>query len=124
MTLSPGEGRRWCRPSQPNPGDPHDHPLPRPITEYLAAHETRDTERALPRFTPAATVTDDGHTYHGHAQIRAWLEGTATGYTYTSTLIATEQIDDGRFVATHHLEGDFPGGQVDLHFRFTLDKTG
>jgi hypothetical protein len=21
---------------------------------------------------------------------------------------------------THHLEGNFPGGQVDLHFRFTL----
>ncbi|MEV4604551.1 nuclear transport factor 2 family protein [Amycolatopsis sp. NPDC049253] len=95
--------------------------LPQPVTEYLAAHETRDADRALPHFTPDATVADDGHTYHGPAEIRAWLEGAASEYTYTSTLIATERIDGEHYVATHHLEGDFPGGRVDLHFRFTLD---
>ncbi|WIX83600.1 nuclear transport factor 2 family protein [Amycolatopsis carbonis] len=95
--------------------------LPQTVVGYLAAHETRDADRALPHFTPDATVADDGRTYHGPAEIRGWLEGAASEHTYTSTLIATEQIDDDHVVATHHLEGDFPGGQVDLHFRFTLD---
>ena len=29
-------------------------------------------------------------------------------------------LDDDRYDVRHHLEGNFPGGQVDLHFRFTL----
>ncbi|WP_432845622.1 nuclear transport factor 2 family protein [Amycolatopsis sp. CA-161197] len=95
--------------------------LPQAVTDYLAAHETRDADRALPHFTPEATVADDGHTYHGAPEIRGWLEGAASEYTYTSTLIAGEQIDENHVVATHHLEGNFPGGAVDLHFRFTLD---
>ncbi len=30
------------------------------------------------------------------------------------------KLDDDHYHVTHHLEGDFPGGEVDLHFRFTL----
>ena len=29
-------------------------------------------------------------------------------------------IDDEHYTAINHLEGDFPGGVVDLHFRFAL----
>ncbi len=29
-------------------------------------------------------------------------------------------VDDSHYDARHHLEGNFPGGVVDLHFRFTL----
>ncbi|MGW4488556.1 nuclear transport factor 2 family protein [Amycolatopsis sp. NPDC004368] len=95
--------------------------LPAPITDYLAAHEDRDAGRALPLFAPEATVVDDGRTYRGPAEIRGWLGRAASEYTYTTTLTATERVDDHHYVATHHLEGDFPGGVVDLHFRFTLD---
>jgi hypothetical protein len=28
--------------------------------------------------------------------------------------------DDHHYDVSHHLEGNSPGGQVDLHFRFTL----
>jgi hypothetical protein len=30
------------------------------------------------------------------------------------------RIDDNHYDVIHHLEGNFPGGRVDLHFRFTL----
>jgi hypothetical protein len=30
------------------------------------------------------------------------------------------KLDDDRYDVTHHLEGNFPGGKVDLHFRFAL----
>jgi hypothetical protein len=30
------------------------------------------------------------------------------------------KVEANRYVAMHHLEGNFPGGLVDLQFRFTL----
>ncbi|WP_405071977.1 hypothetical protein OG558_22060 [Kribbella sp. NBC_01510] len=29
-------------------------------------------------------------------------------------------MDDTQYVVTNHLEGDFPGGVVDIIYRFTL----
>ena len=67
-----------------------------------------------------AVVTDEGHDYHGPDEIRAWLARSASEYTYTIELTAAARADDQHFDAVHHLEGNFPGGVVDLHFRFTL----
>ena len=61
-----------------------------------------------------------GKTYHGTAGIRTWLDRSAGEYTYTIELIGAEKIDDEHYTAINHLEGDFPGGVVDLHFQFTL----
>lgn len=41
-------------------------------------------------------------------------------FTYTIQMTGSTKIDDNRYDVMHHLEGNFPGGQVDLHFRFTL----
>jgi ketosteroid isomerase-like protein len=94
--------------------------LPATITSYLAAHETRDVETALTAFTPDAVVRDDGHTYRGTDAIRDWLAGTAAEYTFTIELIGASQVDAGHYDVRQRLEGDFPGGMVDLHYRFTL----
>ena len=94
--------------------------LPRPIADYLTAHRTRDTDTAITCFTNDAAVTDEGKTYRGTAGIRTWLDRSAGEYTYTIELTGAEKIDDEHYTATNHLEGDFPGGVVDLHFRFTL----
>ena len=94
--------------------------LPRTITDYLTAHRTRDADAAITCFTDDATVTDDGKTCHGTADIRTWLERSAGEYTYTIELVGAEKTDDEHYTAINHLEGDFPGGVVDLHFRFTL----
>jgi hypothetical protein len=94
--------------------------LPVVITRYLAAHLARDVDRAVAHLTPDASVTDEGHTYHGPDEIRAWLTRAAGEYTYTTELIAAAKVDDRHYDAVHHLAGDFPGGVVDLHFRFTL----
>jgi len=94
--------------------------LPRTITDYLRAHRARDTVTAITCFTNDATVIDDGKTYHGTAGIRTWLDRSAGEYTYTIELTGAEKIDEQHYNAINHLEGDFPGGVVDLHFRFTL----
>jgi hypothetical protein len=94
--------------------------LPEAIAGYLVAHQARDLDTAMARYTADATVTDEGRTYRGAAEIRAWLSTSASEYTYTVELTGARRIDDGHYDARHHLVGDFPGGVADLHFRFTL----
>ncbi|WP_183091669.1 nuclear transport factor 2 family protein [Streptomyces radicis] len=95
--------------------------LPETVTRFLAAHRVRDTPTALALFAPDATVTDDGATHTGGADIARWLDRAASEYTYTTELTGARHEGDDRWMATHHLAGDFPGGQVDLRFRFALD---
>jgi hypothetical protein len=94
--------------------------LPRTITDYLTAHRDRDADTAITHFTDEATVIDDGRTYRGLAEIHSWLDRSSGEYTYTIELVGAEKIDDEHYTAINHLEGDFPGGVIDLHFRFTL----
>lgn len=94
--------------------------LPAVITTYLIAHQARDLEAAIAHYTPDAAVTDEGRMYHGPEEIRAWLARSASEYTYTIERTGAARLDDRHYDVIHHLEGDFPGGAVDLHFRFTL----
>ncbi|WP_371598776.1 nuclear transport factor 2 family protein [Streptomyces sp. NBC_00564] len=94
--------------------------LPEVITRYLKAHRAHDTATAVTSFTDDATVIDDGRTYQGVAAIEEWLNRSATEFTYTIELTGAQQTDETHYVAVHHLEGDFPGGTVDLRYRFTL----
>jgi ketosteroid isomerase-like protein len=94
--------------------------LPEVITSYLKAHQARDVDVAIRSYTPDATVTDEGRTYHGPEEIRSWLSRSASEFTYTILITGAAMADDHHYDVTHHLEGNFPGGQVDLHFRFTL----
>jgi hypothetical protein len=94
--------------------------LPEVITGYLKAYQARDLDTAIERYTNDASVTDEGRTYNGPDEIRAWLSRSANEYSYTIEMTAATKLGDERYDATHHLEGNFPGGKVDLHFRFTL----
>ena len=94
--------------------------LPEPIPTYLAAHRAHDADAALRCLTEDAVVVDDGHTHRGPDQIRVWLGRAASEYTYTTELVGAERVDDAHWVATNRLEGDFPGGVVDLRYRFAL----
>jgi ketosteroid isomerase-like protein len=94
--------------------------LPVAINTYLAAHQARDIDRAVLHYTDDATVIDEGSTYHGPGQIRDWLQRAASEYTYTITLTGAQKVDNEHYIATHQLEGNFPGGLVHLQFRFTL----
>ncbi|MFE4607423.1 nuclear transport factor 2 family protein [Streptomyces niveus] len=94
--------------------------LPEVITRYLKAHRAHDTATAVMAFTREATVIDDGHTYEGTEAIEGWLGRSATEFTYTSHLVSAQQADATHYIATLHLEGDFPGGTIDLRYQFTL----
>jgi ketosteroid isomerase-like protein len=94
--------------------------LPDVIRQYQDAHDRHDTEAALANFAPDARVIDEGHEHVGADAIRHWLATAATEFTYTRTLVAAEASDTETWLVVNHLEGDFPGGVVDLRYRFQL----
>lgn len=95
--------------------------LPVVISRYLVAQGNASKRQAIAAtFAPDARVTDEGISYDGRQGIRAWLDKTASEYTYTTTLTGQRQDARDRWTVLAHLEGDFPGGVVDLRLRFTL----
>lgn len=94
--------------------------LPDTIKTFMTALTTPEDGRALATFTADAVVTDEGRDYTGRDDIGAWLTASVGEYTYTSEFTGATTIDSTVDVG-QHLEGNFPGGVADLHFRFTLD---
>ena len=94
---------------------------PAVITRYFAAQAARDFDTLVTLFADDAIVIDEGKTRRGTKEIRAWRENVASVYEYTTDLLSVEGEDEGEYIARVHLEGNFPGGTVDLHYRFTVD---
>jgi SnoaL-like domain len=94
--------------------------VPAVIDRYLLAHDRRDTDGALSTFAPNATVVDDGQRYVGPDRIREWLANVSTEFSYIRTLTGADGVDADTWLVTNRLEGDFPGGVVDLGYRFRL----
>jgi hypothetical protein len=92
--------------------------LPDVVAIYQDAHDRGDVDAALATFTPSATVKDDGHEYRGREEIHDWLARASTEFTYARTLMGVDVIDADSWLVTNHLEGNFPGGAVDLRYRF------
>lgn len=86
----------------------------------MGALDSQEFDRALATFTPDAVVTDDGRDHAGTDEIRDWLATAVTEYSYTAEFTGASTTATGVDVG-QHLEGDFPGGVVDLNYRFTLD---
>lgn len=95
--------------------------LPATIATYLTAHKERDAATALKAFADDAVVTDEGETYRGLDEIGHWLASAGTEFTFTTDFVGATTPEPSRYDVVQHLEGDFPGGVADLHFRFTMD---
>jgi hypothetical protein len=94
--------------------------LPDVVSRYQAAHDRRDTEVALSAFAPNARVFDDGREYVGSDEIRDWLDHAASEYTFTRSLVRAEATGADTWLVVNHLEGNFPGGVVDLRYEFVV----
>jgi hypothetical protein len=94
--------------------------LPDVIRRYQDAHDHRDTDVALAAFAANARVLDDGHEFNGTQEIRHWVASAASEFTFTRTFVSAEHVGAGAWLVVNHLEGDFPGGEVDLRYQFGL----
>ncbi|MDO9377658.1 MAG: hypothetical protein Q7T56_02330 [Nocardioidaceae bacterium] len=97
--------------------------LPFQAARYLDAVERDDVDAALSCLAPGATVVDEGRSHTGD-DVRTWLTTTSSEFTFTRDFRGLEPLDEHRSVARFHLEGDFPGGVVDLRFTFTTGADG
>ena len=94
--------------------------LPDVITRYLAAADAKDIDTLADCFTPNGTVVDEGNTHVGRAAIRAWREQTIAQSTYTTAVTAPAALETDKYLVTTRVEGNFPGGVVDLRFTFAV----
>lgn len=97
--------------------------IPLHAVQFLDATDHDDTPAALACLVPDAVIVDDGRTYEGDA-IAGWLERSASEYEYTRDFRGLEPLGTGTYVARYRLEGNFPGGVVDLRYLFTLAADG
>lgn len=98
--------------------------LPDTIKTFMTALDAREVDQALATLTTEAVVTDEGHDYVGHDDIGSWIATAASEYTYTTEFTGTTVLERETVTTVdvgQHLEGNFPGGVADLHYRFTLD---
>jgi hypothetical protein len=126
LHLHPQLGRRLMTiqtPPDPTAAEMAEH-LPQAIKRFLREADPQHKANAhdlLAAFaTDATVIDDDGHTYTGHDEIHRWREAESCEYSYTVEVNHVEKFDDTHYVVTNHLEGDFPGGVVDIIYRFTL----
>ena len=93
--------------------------LPHIIARYFAADAEPGSDAVMECFAQDAVVRDERKTYTGIADIRAWKEGAARAFSYTTEPFAIGSEGD-RIVVTSHLVGNFPGSPVDLRYLFVL----
>lgn len=97
--------------------------LPEAVMRFLREADPQHRANAhdlLAAFATDATVVDNEQSYTGHDEIHHWREAEMSKYTYTVMATHVEKFDDTHYVVTNRLEGDFPGGVVDIIYRFTL----
>lgn len=93
--------------------------LPEPIAAYFKADKD-DGETITRCFTEQAIVKDEGRAHSGSAAIKAWKIDASAKYSYTSEPFAIVE-EDGGYVVTSRLTGNFPGSPLDLRFSFRLE---
>ncbi|QYO76416.1 nuclear transport factor 2 family protein [Devosia salina] len=92
--------------------------LPQPLARYF---ERRGNVDAATIFAPAATVTDEGHTYRGPTEIGHWLRSVEQRYRPRYRILGAE-THDRRTVVTFEVSGTFPGSPAVLRQAFRLDN--
>ena len=98
--------------------------LPGVIRAYFAAADGNDTDALVGCFADDAVVYDEERIWQGRSQISQWRETVATKFDYTIEVrgLVTQgnTDDDNGYRVRTRLEGNFPGGVVDLDFSFVL----
>ena len=94
--------------------------LPDPVQRYFDVVDGDEPEALVALTTPDVVVVDDGATWQGHDGVREWRAKVVRQWDYTTELTGVRSAGSSSHVVTAHLEGNFPGGEVDLNYSFDL----
>jgi len=97
--------------------------LPSVVRRYLELQESADAIQAADLFAEDASVSDEGRTYHGREEIRAWIAASKAAYEYSMEFLGARETDELVGIS-FRLTGNFPGGTVDLEYQFQIDSNG
>ena len=93
--------------------------LPKVIADLIAAQDKYDSKAFAETFSDAATVHDEGKTYHGKTEIRQWNEMTNAKYqTKYEPLEVTTNGD--KVTLTAKISGTFPGSPAIIKYYFEI----
>ncbi|CAN5604481.1 hypothetical protein BH09PSE5_BH09PSE5_44130 [soil metagenome] len=94
-------------------------PTPAVIYRYFEAQSQPGVAELASCFASDATVRDESQTHRGLEAIQAWKKTTNEKYEVRFTRLGLRQEGD-TFKVLVHLDGNFPGKQVDLMHVFTV----
>jgi len=90
------------------------------VSRFMKAAAEQDYEGLAACFTEDAVVEDESHPHHGREAIRRWQEATRAKWEYTVTATGGRRDGNSGYLVSAHLSGNFPGGEADVVYRFTL----
>ena len=93
---------------------------PAVITRFMDAAARRDYAALGECFAEDATVYDERQTHRGRAEICRWQEVGRAKWNYTAAVTDGKATGPYQYRVTVHLQGDFPGGEADVSYRFTI----
>lgn len=93
---------------------------PKVITRFLDAASERNYDALAECFTSDAAVSDERRVHRGRAEIRLWQEESRAKWEYAATAIDGRPGAADEYIVAVHLKGNFPGGEADVEYRFTI----
>ncbi len=107
----------------PPPTEEMDRMLQTPpavVERFINSADNRDFDAIATCFTEDGTVEDEDRTHRGRRQIRAWQQESRSKWDYTVTVVSGEPAGESDYRVTAHLTGNFPGGEADVEYRFSV----
>ncbi|WP_020596456.1 nuclear transport factor 2 family protein [Spirosoma panaciterrae] len=96
--------------------------LPAIIEGLVQAQNQQDSTAFTHYFTASATVSDEGHTYSGRAEIGQWIQQAAEVYQMQTKPIDYQQTGTSA-ILTVEVTGTFPGSPAVMHYHLELDDS-
>ena len=93
---------------------------PAVVTRFVKAARDRDFATIGQCFTEDATVVDEQQTHRGRSEIQQWQAASRKKWEYTFTAKGGSPRGPDGYVIDGHLSGNFPGGEADVMYAFTL----
>jgi hypothetical protein len=93
---------------------------PEVIERFISAAAELDFDAVGKCFLEDGTVEDEERTHRGRDQITAWQRETRAKYDYKVTVVGGRLDGKDTYRLGARLRGNFPGGEADVEYRFTL----
>ncbi|MFD0765469.1 nuclear transport factor 2 family protein [Mucilaginibacter lutimaris] len=93
--------------------------LPQLVAQFVETQNANDSEAYTECFTKTAIVHDEGKTYTGKEEVRAWIEDANQRYRSVMKPLQYDESDSNG-VLTAEVSGTFPGSPIVLKFHLKL----